>query len=317
VRYLAYDELDGVPNIIVDGSPHADTMVTLSHWPNSPTPAVLRDDLSAQVAFNYLDHPELHVPAGAVSNNHFDQDGLMSVFVLEDPDRARSRREQVIDVARAGDFGTYENRDSVRIAWTIAHLEEEAPAQDPYARLLGRVTELLDHPERFFDYWAEEDAHLAASEAAIESGAVSIEEIEELDLAIVTVPEDWTARTVHRFTISLTQALHPSAINNATDRFRILYLHGGRYELQYRYETWVRYMTRRPPGRIDLGPLADDLTAEEPGAAQWIFDGVGGIAPALHLAGGPDAVSGISPERFRTRAIQALTTGVSAWDPYD
>jgi hypothetical protein len=316
VRYLAYDELDGVPNVIVDGSAHADTLMTLSHWPKSPTPEVLRDDLSAQVAFHYLDHPELHVPATAVSNNHFDQDGLMSVFTLEDPDRAQARREQVIDVARAGDFGTYENRDSIRISWTIARLEEEAPNQDPYARLLGRVTELLDHPERFFDYWAEEDAHLAASEEAIASGEVSIEEIVALDLAIVTVPEAWADRTVHRFTISLAQALHPTAINNATDRFRVLYVHGSRYELQYRYETWVRYMSRRPPGRVDLSTLADELNRLEPGGARWAFEGVDEIAPTLHL-GAADPTSGIPPDQFRDRVIQALTNGVSAWDPYD
>ena len=43
--------------------------------------------------------------------------------------------------------------------------------------------------------WAEEDAHLAASEAAIASGAVHIEELEDLDLAIVTVPASWAPAT--------------------------------------------------------------------------------------------------------------------------
>ncbi len=317
MRYLAYDALDGVPSIIVDGSAHAETLLTLSHWPNSPTPEALRDDLSAQIAFHYLDHPELHVPAEVVSNNHFDQDGLMSVHALVDPDGARSRRERVVDVARAGDFGTYRERDAVRTAWTIAALEAELTGEDGYAVLLERVPELIDHPERFRPHWAEEDAHLEASEAAIASGAVRIEELDALDLAVVTVPEDWVPHPVHRFTVLGTQALHPTAINNATDCFRVLYVHGHRYEVQYRYETWVRYESRRPLARIDLAPLAEELSEAEPGDARWTFDGVAAIAPALHLVDpGPNAASAISPDRFRARVIDALTTGVPAWDPY-
>jgi hypothetical protein len=317
MRYLAYGALDGIPSVIVDGSAHPDTLLTLSHWPNSPTPDVLRDDLSAQIAFHYLDHPELDVAADVVSNNHFDQDGLMSVYALVEPDAARARRDRVIDVARAGDFGTYHERDAVRIAWTIAMVETELDGQDPYPVLLDRVPELLDHPDRFRTYWADEDAHLEASENAIAAGVVRIEELVDLDLAVVTVPDDWAVRPVHRFTITGAQAVHPTAVNNATDRFRVLYVCGHRYELQYRYETWVRYVTRRPPGRIDLTPLAEELSALEPGDAGWVFDGVGAIAPALHLVGaGPDAPSAIAPERFRARVIDALTAGVVAWDPY-
>jgi len=320
LAYVPYDELDGVPSVVVDGSAHADSLLTLSHWPKSGSPAALRDDLSAQIAFHYLDHPELHVPAEAVSNNHFDQDGLMSVYALVEPDAAQARRARAIDVARAGDFGTYRDRDSVRIAWAIATLGTETPGiADPYAALLDRVPELLDRPERFADLWADEDEHLQGSEAAIASGIVTIEEREDLDLAIVTMPEDWTPRPVHRFTRpGITAALHPTAVHNATDLFRVLYLRGHKYEVQYRYETWVQYVTRRPPGRIDLTPLAAELSELEPGDARWAFDGVGAIAPSLHLVfAGDDPSSAIPPEQLRDRVIQALATGAGAWDPYD
>jgi Family of unknown function (DUF6687) len=318
VRYLEYGALDGIPNIVVDGSAHPDSLLTLSHWPKTPTPEVLQDDLSAQITFHYLDHPELHVPAEVVSNNHFDQDGLMSVYALVDPEGAQARRERVVDVARAGDFGTYHDRDSARIAWAIAWLGEDVGDDaDPYAVVLERVPELLDHPERFRDRWAEEDAHLAASEAAIASGAVHIEEREDLDLAIVTVPASWNPRPVHRFTRAESQALHPSALNNATDRFRLLIERGDKYEVQYRYETWVQYRSRRPLPRVDLQPLAAELSTREPGAARWSFDGVEEIAPVLHLTGaGDDPSSAIPPEELRALVVDTLTTGVSAWDPY-
>jgi hypothetical protein len=320
VRYRAYGELDGVPNIVVDGARHTDSLLTLSHWPQSGSPPELADDLSAQITFHYLDRPERHVPAEAVSNNHFDQDGLMSVYALVDPDSARARRERVIDVARAGDFGTYRDRDSVRIAWTIASLGDELPGDvDPYPVMLERVPELLDHPEHFVSSWADEDEHLQGSEAAIASGLVTIEERADLDLAIVTVPESWDRHTVHRFTRPpIEAALHPTALFNATGCFRVLTLRGCRYELQYRYETWVQYQSRRPPGRIDLTPLATALTELEPGGARWTFDGVAEIAPSLHLVGdAADPASTIPPEQLRARVIQTLTDGVSAWNPYD
>jgi hypothetical protein len=47
-----------------------------------------------------------------VSNNHFDQDGLVSAFTLVDRDAALARRGPLIDLARAGDFGTFDSRDS-------------------------------------------------------------------------------------------------------------------------------------------------------------------------------------------------------------
>lgn len=313
MRYVPYGELDGIPNIVVDGSEQRDTVLTLSHWPHSGTPAALADDLSAQITFNYLDHPELHADVDAVSNNHFDQDGLMSVYTLVHPKDALKRRDRVIDVARAGDFGTFHERDAARVAWTIAMLEEEDPGADPYEVVLNRVPELLDHPDRFRAYWEAEDAHLEASEAAIRSGEVRIEEREDLDLAIITVPEGWERKAVHRFTTSPRQPVHPGAVHNATDRFRLVYVQGRRYEVQYRYETWVRYTSRRPPGRIDLDDLASELSALEASGAPWLFTGVSAVFPTLQL----DAEeSSIPPERFLEQLTTTLANGTSSWNPY-
>ena len=39
-------------------------------------------------AFAYLDAPCEHSPAEYVTNNHYDQDGLVAAFALIDPDRA-------------------------------------------------------------------------------------------------------------------------------------------------------------------------------------------------------------------------------------
>ena len=45
-----------------------------------------------------------HGAATVVSNNHFDQDGLVGVFALSFPEEAEARRDLLVEVARAGDF---------------------------------------------------------------------------------------------------------------------------------------------------------------------------------------------------------------------
>ena len=91
LSFVPFSRLDGVPNVVVDGAAGPETRLVLSHWPGSATPDVVREDLSAQIALAALDHPELFDGLAAVSNNHFDQDGLMSVYALVDPEGALAR----------------------------------------------------------------------------------------------------------------------------------------------------------------------------------------------------------------------------------
>ena len=101
-RYVPYQDLGGIPNVIVDGSATDSTVLTLSHWPNSPVPPGLESDLSAEMAFSFLARSDLHDGTEVVSNNHFDQDGLVSLFALVEPQRALERRDFLLDVAAAG-----------------------------------------------------------------------------------------------------------------------------------------------------------------------------------------------------------------------
>src|SRR5262245_17179276 len=86
MRFVPYHLLGDTPNVVVDGSATDSTVLTLSHWPGSPTPEELLDDLSAQIAFRALERPGLLDGIEAVSNNHYDQDGLVSAFTLLEPE---------------------------------------------------------------------------------------------------------------------------------------------------------------------------------------------------------------------------------------
>lgn len=327
-RFHPYHELQGRPNVIVDGSPTEGTRLCLSHWPRIPTPPGYEADLSAQMAFRYLDHLDLHGDAALVSNNHFDQDGLVSVFALVSPDAARANRDLLTDLAAAGDFGTYRFREAARASMAIAALADPersplpAPPADPaaataalYEALLGRVVELVAHPDRYASLWRDEDACLTESERCMGTLAV-IEECPEVDLALVTLPEYAQGLPTaggHRFASSRTAGLHPMAVHNATPRFVIAMLQGRRYSVTCRYETWVQFRSRPMRPRVDLAPLARELDGLE-GAAAWEADPPGKLVAGLRLKG--DAESSIPPDRFRALLLAHLHAAAPAWDPY-
>ncbi len=325
LRFHPYHRLGDIPNVVVDGSPTESTRLTLSHWPGSPTPVNLLDDLSAQIAFHALDHPELFDGIEAVSNNHFDQDGLMSAFALLQPDEAIARRAQVIDVASAGDFASFIDRDSMRIAIAIA--AHDLPDRSPlpadtfvggypeqcaavYEAMLPRCVELLDHPDRFRSLWETEDAHLTESLDAIDRGVVRVHEEPELDLVVCEVPDEWATRSATRFTVHQQAALHPAALPNRTECMRMLVSHGGHHRLECRYETWVMYQSRVLQQRPDLRLLSAHLHQLEPGAG-WRADAPGGLTPAMEATVG----TGLSLDGFLAEVRSFLATAAYGADP--
>jgi hypothetical protein len=333
LRYIPYGDLAGQPNVVSDGSPTDGTLLCLSHWPGIGSPPEFAADLSAEMAFRYLHAFDRHPGAVAVSNNHFDQDGLVGVFALSEPDEALARRALLVEVARAGDFAVSASRPAARVSMVLSAYAD--PARSPlgelpadydattallYTELLGRLPELCDHPERQRALWGEEDATLRASEEAIASGTVKIEEVPDLDLAIVTVPERAPDAGGHRFGGGWVHGLHPMAVYNATERGALVTRRGRRYELAYRYESWVQYRSRAVRPRVDLAPLAEALNAEEAAGGTWTAEHVSALTPVLSMAapaGAADTTeSTITPDRFVALVEAHLRSEPAAWDPY-
>lgn len=332
-RFLGPNEAAKVPNIAVDGAPNTNTVLCLTHWPGVAQPPGYGEDLSAQMVFRYLDEPIDHRPADVVTCDHFDQDGLVSLFALVDPDRALEHRDLLIDLARAGDFGVYRDRRAARASMTLwaYAASEHSPLARPLAELeagdgydllfvetLPLVLDMLLDGERFEQLWADEDRDLAASEDAVASGAVTIEERTDLDLATVTVPADLDPLRGHRFGAgAMTDGpLHPMAVNNASTCLRRLVVHGRHYRYIDRYESWVQYRSRRPLPRVDLRPLAEELTAREAGDTTWRATAPGALVAQLESGAGGGAESSLDPDTVGELLANHLTNGEPAWDPY-
>lgn len=328
-RYVPYGQLGAQRNIIVDGRAQAATVLTLSHWPWNATPAELRRDTSTEIAFAYLERPDLHRQIETVSNGHFDEDGLLSMFALVAPQTAMNHRQLLIDTARAGDFAVCTSADAARLSFVLAAYTDADLSPLPaeifqgtacekvsalYRSMLGLLPHLLAKPLGQRRYWEEEYGHFKQSQEYLQSGQVSIDEIKEHDVAIIHIPADLPARTVRRYLKCWSRPVHPFAVHNQTDCNRLVWLQGRSIEAQYRYESWVELATRRTSLRVDLTALAARLNKFESSRGRWEFEGVNEVAPRLHLRGVRETT--IAAETFIAELVHYLDTEPAAWDPY-
>lgn len=328
MRYVPYKRLGNQENIIVDGKALPSTVLTLSHWRDSETPEELKADLSCEIVLNYLESAEHRVDVEIASNNHFDEDGLTGLFALLNPEYALEEKELLIDVATAGDFGTYKDRDAARVcfvlqAWTDPETSplKRAVFNRPYdevtsilyEELLPRLRNILERVHYLEKYWLKEDEHLTFSESAIESGCIRIIERKEADLAIVEVSDDKEfnrsrpAFASSRFSHT---ACHQFAVHNKTSASRILVRQGRRFDFYYRYETWVETVKRRPPERIDLRAIADRLSLLEKKGLHWTNERIDEIVPHLHPLEGKE--SSIEPELVERELVRFFSEANNA-----
>jgi hypothetical protein len=321
---------------MVDGAPRPGTTCALSHWPGTPTPDVLQADLSAQIVRLALARPDLVGDAEAVSIDHYDEDGVVSLALLVLDGLADEHGDFLVEVARVGDFGVVDDRAAALVAFALAALAD--PQRTPVEALrpgrrprdwlevvalaateaLALLPSMARAPEDFGDLWGAEAAAYDAACEALRRGAASIEEHPASDLAVVRVglragEQDegdllgaaaWGGRP-----------LHPAAVHSTTPCLRVAMIRGPEVVVRFRYESWVRLASRRARPRVDLAPLAGRLSAMEEAGATWTFDGAGAITPALSASGGPSTLDPEHVVAMLVDALEELDEGPPAWDP--
>src|SRR5216684_661356 len=84
MRFEYYNEgLADVPKLSVDGT--VENAIHFSHWKGNKTPASVKADTSTEIALNLVSAPgreELTQGIDLVTNNHFDTDGVLSVWTV-------------------------------------------------------------------------------------------------------------------------------------------------------------------------------------------------------------------------------------------
>jgi len=90
MRFEFYTEaIANVPKLSVDGT--VDNSIHFSHWEGNTTPAEVKADTSTEIALNLVASPnraELTKGIELVTNNHFDSDGVLSVWTVLNGERA-------------------------------------------------------------------------------------------------------------------------------------------------------------------------------------------------------------------------------------
>lgn len=329
LQYVPRHEVGVRPNIVVDGAPLASTVLTLSHWPNSVTPEAFRRDTSTEIALAWIEDHDPREVAAIVTNNHFDEDGLLGMFALLEPALAWRHRQLMADTARAADLGEYRSREAARLFFVLeGHADPRRSPLPPatfhgsprdrvaalYRAMLPRLPSLLAAPGRWRTLWLDQEQHLEASEALLDSGRASIEEEPELDLAIIRIPEGLPPRPVWRYLEREEAVLHPLAIHRRTRAGRLVRIQGRCLSVQYRYESWLQLASRRPAMRVDLHPLADRLNQHERNG-HWVWEDTLGIAPRLYLAGA--TASSLLPGAILRELRRELASQPPVWDPYN
>jgi hypothetical protein len=153
----------------------------LTHWQGNHTPRRYKADTSTETALNFVAAPEAakQWADAIVVNNHFDTDGILSIWVLLDPERATANRELLVAAAEAGDFDEWPLLEqglwldaAIRALGSSAGDDEEA-----YRTVLPELPELIRRLETRNDLWGAEWDELQRAAAALESGILHAERI--------------------------------------------------------------------------------------------------------------------------------------------
>jgi hypothetical protein len=342
MRFEYYtDEIANEPKLSIDGTvPNA---THFSHWKGNQTPPSVKADTSTEIALNLVaasDRDALTQGIGLVTNNHFDTDGVLSVWTVLRGELALDLRDQLIAAAEAGDFSELSTEDGVRASIVIQgsdstlgeeggsplanHLAGEVVHDDAraYGLVLPEVERVLTQTNDYEPLWREPWGRIAAALDSFARGTSQIVEDDEAKISLVTLaPEIFSesgfkpTRHAAPFTaISRKAKGEIFLIATPLDR-------GWSYRLDYPYYSWAETIVRPPIKRRDFNAFISELNkVENSSSGSWCLDS-SELASAAKFAdpGGKLAASALRPDvvaaqlrSFLLRTTQAQSTMAGA-----
>lgn len=319
VFYFYEDAMKDVSKISVDGLvPNSDH---LSHWKDNRTPSPLKADTATEIVFRYLCHPErknFFPQMGIITNNHFDTDGLLSVWALLNPRKAEPMAGRMIAAAEAGDFLIFSSEEGVQMNLLISALcqSDKSPLNETirnysgpreaayYKSLLPLVPDLFRKKDQYVSFWKAPYEFILQSMKLFEKGVIGVEEYEEEDLSVV-IDEHRPARQAIDFNCQGNLILVIEDREKSEGGFA--------YELEYRYYAWADTVTRPPIKKIDMAPLVETLNRLDlQNEGHWMTGNYPGQAMTSALKytdeRGQRQLSHIHPNEMIRRVLSHLKT---------
>jgi len=285
MRFEFYTEaLDNVPKLSVDGT--VDNSIHFSHWEGNRTPAEVKADTSTEIALNLVASPnraQLTKGIELVTNNHFDTDGVLSVWTALNGERALPHRDLLIAAAEAGDFSEYSSDDGVRVSIAIQGSDQASPNNDdgsPLARLIAgeevdddarayelvlpRVEHLLTNINDYESLWREGWNSVAAAIESFEQGKSRVTEYSDAKISLIALaPELFDGAG---FSPTRHSAPYTAISKFAKGEIFLIAIpasDGWFYRIDYPYYSWAETVVRPRIERRDLSGVLTLLNDKE------------------------------------------------------
>jgi hypothetical protein len=282
MRFQFYSEdLDNVPKLSVDGT--VANSIHFSHWEGNTTPAEVKADTSTEIALNLVASPrraELTQGIDLVVNNHFDTDGVLSVWSVLNGERALEFRDLLISAAEAGDFSEHSSDDGVKVSIAIQGLNQAGSDNDDasplasflagqrvaddarcYELVLPEVEKLLSDVNGYEALWRDGWNNVSLALESFARGDSRVVEHEDSGISLITLAPD-----LRESLMAISKHAHGEIFLIATPASG-----GWTYRLDYPYYSWAETVVRPEIVRRDLTTALATLN-ERTGDGHWKID---------------------------------------------
>lgn len=282
--FIPFHQLNDRNAIIVDGA-HSSGLI-LSHWKGQNTIEGIAADTSGEIVLNAIEKNIPGIDNELITATHFDIDGFVGVWSLFAGDRALPYADVLKAAARIGDFRELdlsraeddmglkivcwidaEERNRFYVPFGEEH--ELKACAEKFKWFITHFGAFIDNPDQFKEVWEEDYLRIKKEYSIIHSSTTNILAYKIIGLTRIQTPEPVSYYAL----FSATQG---------TDIVLSMYSNN-RYELEYKYTTWVDIVSRPTLPRISMQPLCDQLNALETSGKNWFCDAIHDTGPILRL----------------------------------
>jgi Family of unknown function (DUF6687) len=283
--------LDNIPKLSVDGT--VSNSIHFSHWEGNQTPAEVKADTSTEIALNLIASPkkdQLTQGIELITNNHFDTDGVLSVWTVLSGERALELHDQLISAAEAGDFSEFSSERGVRASIVIQGSDQAGSNNEtgsPLARklagkeidddarayelVLPEVERVLKDTNAYEPLWRGAWDQVATAIESFEAGRSQVHEFPAGDFSLITLAPEVFSRSG----FSPTRHAPPYTAISRYARGKLFLIttpvnEGWVYRFDYPYYCWAETVKRPRIERKDLSVILKQLNELEPlRTGQW------------------------------------------------
>ena len=293
MRFEFYsDAIADVPKLSVDGT--VDNAIHFSHWNGNKTPTSVKADTSTETVLNVVAAPnrnELTHSIDLVTNNHFDTDGVLSVWAMLTGERALDLRDRLIAAAEAGDFSEFSSTDGVRASIVIQGSDSPidksgsplaqqvagrpvADEAEAYVLTLPHIEHVIKHTDQYEGLWRGSWTRIEKALNSFAKGESRVEEFDDAKLSLVTL-----APTIFG-SVGFDPQQHSAPFTAISHHARgELFLivtplnDGWAYRIDYPYYSWAETVVRPKIKRRDFTSLVAQLNElEQNNHGNWRID---------------------------------------------